>query len=171
MVMPVRYRDRRRPRGVTLPPAFGWRRQGQIVKGRADHLRVAELRPRPGWRTPSRARADHGVDYIARFRWEIRSSGHAGSPNDAAELSPDRSRSGRTSCKPADSAGTAGDRPHPTCCRSSTGNEMGHMSSTAPSSCPDQKGGTYGGQSRRLGCVSAARVGGRCPRGGPADRA
>jgi hypothetical protein len=32
---------------------------------------VAELRPRPGWTTPSRPRTDRGVDRIARVRWEI----------------------------------------------------------------------------------------------------
>jgi hypothetical protein len=42
----------------------------------AGLLAVAELRARPGWSTPSRPRSDHGVDRIARIRWEIRTRAH-----------------------------------------------------------------------------------------------
>ena len=30
---------------------------------------VAQRPPRPGWSRPSRPRADHGADHIARRRW------------------------------------------------------------------------------------------------------
>jgi hypothetical protein len=42
----------------------------------AGLVRVAELRPRPGWHTPSRPRMDMGADRIARTRWEIRAANH-----------------------------------------------------------------------------------------------
>jgi hypothetical protein len=42
----------------------------------AGFVRAAELRARPGWNTPSRPRADTGVDRVARIRWEIRSASH-----------------------------------------------------------------------------------------------
>jgi hypothetical protein len=32
---------------------------------------VATLEPRAGWSTPSRVRADHGLDGVPRRRWEI----------------------------------------------------------------------------------------------------
>jgi excisionase family DNA binding protein len=110
----------------------------------AGLVRVAELRPRSGWHTPSRARDDHGADHIGRARWEIHSRGQPRAPTSAAEPAPTRSPSGRTSCNSAVSAGTAGDRPHPTCCRSSTWNGMGHMESTAPSTCLEQRGDAGG---------------------------
>jgi hypothetical protein len=42
----------------------------------AGFVRVAELRARTGWHTPSRPRADMGVERVARTRWEIRSTSH-----------------------------------------------------------------------------------------------
>lgn len=42
----------------------------------AGFVRVAELRARSGWHTPSRPRTAAGVDGIARTRWEIRSTNH-----------------------------------------------------------------------------------------------
>lgn len=42
----------------------------------AGLVRVAELRARPGWSTPSRPRANAGVERVARTRWEIRSANH-----------------------------------------------------------------------------------------------
>jgi hypothetical protein len=38
---------------------------------RAAGWRVVAARPpRPGWHTPSRPRADHGTDQVARLRWQ-----------------------------------------------------------------------------------------------------
>ena len=38
---------------------------------RAAGWRVVAARPpRRGWTTPSRPRADHGVDHVARLRWQ-----------------------------------------------------------------------------------------------------
>ena len=38
---------------------------------RAAGWRVVAARPpRPGWTTPSRPRADHGTDWVARLRWQ-----------------------------------------------------------------------------------------------------
>jgi len=42
----------------------------------AGFVRVAELRARPGWHTPSRPRANGKVDHVTRTRWEIRSASH-----------------------------------------------------------------------------------------------
>jgi hypothetical protein len=36
---------------------------------------VVDLRVRPGWHTPTRPRADRGVDRVVRTRWEIRTTG------------------------------------------------------------------------------------------------
>jgi hypothetical protein len=43
----------------------------------AGWLLSASLAPRAGWDTPSRRRTGHGVDGVARSRWEIRSAHHA----------------------------------------------------------------------------------------------
>jgi hypothetical protein len=50
----------------------------------AGFVRVAELRARPGWHTPSRPRVDRGVERIARTRWEIRSAFHTIADGDHA---------------------------------------------------------------------------------------
>jgi excisionase family DNA binding protein len=106
----------------------------------AGLLRAAELPPRSGWHSAGRSRADHGVDHVARTRWEIRTGHHATShePCNASSLSADER--GGPSCNTGVSAGTAGDRPQPSCCRSSTWNGTGPMSSTALSSCPQERG-------------------------------
>jgi hypothetical protein len=49
---------------------------GESLRG-AGWLKTADLRPRPGWDTPSRMRIDRGVDDVARIRWEIRAVTHA----------------------------------------------------------------------------------------------
>jgi len=33
---------------------------------------VASRPPQPGWNRPSRPRADHGIDHVARLRWQPR---------------------------------------------------------------------------------------------------
>ena len=40
----------------------------------AGWIKAAELSPRKGWDTPSRARTGNGNDNVARIRWEIRRS-------------------------------------------------------------------------------------------------
>jgi hypothetical protein len=59
--------------------ALGYRRALTYTQGdesgaslrAAGWVCVATLRPRGGWDTPSRKRADHGIDGVRRQRWEI----------------------------------------------------------------------------------------------------
>lgn len=58
--------------------ALGYRRlitftqegeSGASLRGAGWHM-IASRPPRPGWHTPSRPRASHGNDHVARFLWE-----------------------------------------------------------------------------------------------------